>query len=306
MKKNLAFAPVYVLFSLMIVLLASVVGNAQSVFVNEVQGEDLDKGTLRSVFELVRSSVVQEKGYSLAADGKSAQLLLQPKLLKLGDSYFLSIDKLRGNSVVFSSRMKSANLDDMDTVALRVVRAVLRETQAAETASVRDVTKNEETQNTRRIQATRQWRLGFGPGWGQNLESKKAGTAFELGYVWGMEAAWDLYLNWTIYSGRGSDDNSRYSAFALGANYFFTESKHAPFVTASFGYGGATVNDKDSSIFDEDSASGWAVGAGGGIKFFRTSTVNVGLSLNHSVTIDKTKKSDKTPGLSTLILAVYY
>lgn len=205
--------------------------------------------------------------------------------------------------------MKAANIEDMDTVSIRVVRSVLNEEAPSNSAKVTDVTKDEETRGTRRYKATRQWRIAFGPAWSNGLSVNGGGTQWSLGYIWGIDPDYDLKINWSYYVPRSTDeDNARFSEFALGMNYFFTQAKHSLFLTIELGYASAAASENNNTVFNfsEDSASGWAVGLGLGYKFFRTSTVNLGLLASYQYLFDKTEKSDQTPRLSSLNIVVYY
>lgn len=277
---------------------------AESVFVAPL-GEGDDASLRAAVYSLVRAAVSNEAGYSLASNAKDAQLQLAPHLLKLGSSYIVTVDKLKGERVLFTAKMKAATVDDLDTVSARVVRAALAETKAEATAQVDDVTEHEVTQGTRRQQATRQWKFGFGPAWGSNLNTNKSGLVYALGFVWGIDSDWDVDI---AFRGSGFDDTGAFTEFLIGSNYYLTRGKYAPFVTAGVGRGSAVVSKANSSLFNpsDDIASGWMARVGAGYKFFRTSNVNVGIEANYSTLFATTSRTGNTPGVTTLLLSVYY
>ncbi len=281
---------------------------ADSVFVQKIKSKGVDADSKEAIQEIISSAVTSE-GHELVESSSEAGSILRTKVLKLGQSYTLKIDKLQDGKVRFSSKMKSADLEDMDVVAVRVVRSVLSEQSLKSSVTVTDVTKDEETRGTRRYQATRQWRFGFGPAWSGGLNVDGGGLMWGLGYVWGIDPDFDLKLNWSVYSPKESDeDNARFTDFALGMNYFLSRSKHSPFVSVEIGYASAAAAEEASNFFDlsDDEASGWAVSLGGGMKFFRTSTVNLGLFGSIKYLFDKTEKTEKTPRVTSVGLVVYY
>ncbi|MCB0357043.1 MAG: hypothetical protein KDD40_08555, partial [Bdellovibrionales bacterium] len=223
---------------------------ADTVAVKEIQAKGVDEGSMETISELIKSAVTSE-GHDLVSDGQNAQWVLRPKLLKLGDSYILKIDKMKGKSVQFSTKMKAADLEDMDTVAGRVVRSVMNEETPRESVQVTDVTKDEETRGTRRYKATRQWRIGFGPAWSGGMNVEGGGTNWGLGYIWGIDPDYDLKLNWSFYVPRADeDDNARFTNFALGLNYFWTRAKHSPFLSLEIGYASAAASENTDNIFN--------------------------------------------------------
>lgn len=291
----------------LLLVLFAVQAHADSVYVQPPLAEGEEASLRASVFELVKAAVSNESGYSLASNEKEAEITLRSRVLKLGSSYIMSVDKLKGEKVVFTAKMKASNAEDLDTVTARVVRSALNETRAEGNAQVDDVTEDEVTRGTRRQQATRQWKLGFGPAWGTNLNTDKSGLLFHLGFVWGLDPHWDLDV---AFKATGIDNTGSsaayFSEFMLGANYHLTKSKNAPFLTFGVGRASAGVAQSDTFIFTDDTANGWALRAGAGIKLFRTSNVNLGLEANHTILMAKTSRTDKNPGVTSLLIAVYY
>ncbi|MCB0392168.1 MAG: hypothetical protein KDD58_12830 [Bdellovibrionales bacterium] len=299
----------FINFLLLIFLNLSQSVFAETIYVQDIKAKGgVKSGTLETIKELVSSGVVSE-GHELMTEAGTAEFILQPKLLKLGDSYILKIDKIQNGKIKFSSKMKASSLSDMDTVAVRVVRSVMEETLPRDSAQVNDVTEDEVHQGTRRYQATRQWRFSFGPAWSNGLNVDGGGTNWGFGYVWGLDPDFDLKLNWSIYTPRSDeDDNARFTNVTLGMNYFLTRAKHSPFASIEIGYGSAAASEDSNNFFgiSDDDASGWTIGLGLGYKFFRTSTVNVGIFGSYQYMFDKTEKSNQTPRLGSVSLVVYY
>ncbi len=291
--------------ALLIVLFAA---NAQadSVFVQTAQAEGEEASLRGTVQELVKAAVSEQSGYSLASTAEGADLVLRPRILKLGSAYILTIDKIKADKVLFTSKMRASNAEDLDTVSSRVVRSVLKEVRAESNAQVDDITEDEVSRGTRRHIATRQWEIGFGPAWGTNLNTEKSGLVFHLGFVWGVDPQWDLDLSFRATGIDGKNSSSAYfSEFMIGTNYHFNKDKNAPFITAGLGRATAGVSDS-AIILNDDTANGWAARVGAGMKFFRTSTVNLGLEANYTFLLAETSVSKKNPGVASFLVSVYY
>lgn len=281
---------------------------ADKYFVEPAKGGGIPDSDRESIEELIRMSIPQAGSHAAVSKREDADYILAPSLMKLGDAYVLSIQKKsKSGNTIFGEKMKASSLSEMDNVSTRLTRAVITQTHFAETADVTNVTREEETMNTRRIQATRQWVIGLGPGWSSNLNSSGGGFSFLLGYNWGLDPDFSITLSWLINNGPKSD-SSMYNDFSLGGEYYFSRSKFSPFVGARLGWGGATAN-SDKCLLNVpgcggDKASGWAGGVTAGLKMFRTSTVNAALLANYSMIFDKT--SEGNPGLTALMIAVYF
>lgn len=294
--------------TLLILLFFSPLALADVYFVENSKATGVADSDRAAVDQLIRSSVTGTGRDSVTEDRANAEFTLTPVLLKLGGAYVLTLEKRdKSNKVVYSQKMKAASMEDMDTVASRLTESVIRQTSTDDTADVTNITADEENRNTRRYKATRQWIIGLGPGWTENLRSGGGGFTFTLGYLWGLDPNFGVSLVGTFNSGPGGDD-SRYIDFSLGGEYYFSRKKNTPFVGARFGYANADANDQcDLALFSNcknDSASGWGTAFSAGYKFFRTSTVNVGLSANYFVLFDKT--TEGTPSLTTVQFLIYY
>lgn len=283
---------------------------AATVYVQPPTLEGADAELRSSLAELVRASVAEESGYTLVSSAKDADFVLQSRLIKLGTSYVVSVDKLKKDKLVYTTKMKAANADDLDTVSSRIVRSVLRETKAQEDTQVGEVTRDEETQNTRRIQTTRQWKIGFGPSWGDNMNTSASGMNFNLGFVWGLDPNFDLDLGFrsTGFT-KDNESGSSFTEFMIGTNYYFSRARHAPYVSGGLGYVWATSSIRDSNTLlntSDDKYNGWGGRLGLGYKFFRTSTVNLGVEVNYSKAFGITSRSSNVPGVTAFALSLYY
>jgi hypothetical protein len=275
---------------------------ADSIYVQPSDGEGVEAYMRTTVDHLVKSFVTRES-HSVASSADSADLVLSPKVMKLGNAYFLTIDKKKGGKVLFSSSMKAANAEELDTVAKRVVRSVLNEQKIEDSATVADVTAEEETKNTRRYQATRQWRFLFGPVTAHDLKSEGGYSFFDIGYAWGLDPHYDVTLD---FKTSGLKEGAYYTGFLLGLTYYSQLGKHSPYYKAGVGRVTAAAADDTAFFISDDSFSGWGGEVGVGYKFFRTSTVNIVVELTHGIAFGKTAESDSSPGLTTIGFGLYY
>jgi hypothetical protein len=292
----------FVLFSTLGFAAATTATNAsaETVFVREAEG-NLSKEELQTVRELVKIGV-SKNGHTNADEGK-ASTKLQPSALKLGNSIVLSIKKQQSGKADFVTGMKAKNLDELDTVSSRVVRSVMNEQTTEESATVQDVSQEEEFANTRRFQATRHWQFGFGPAWGHNLRATSGGTNWSLGFTWGIDPRFDLSIVWDFFFGRNS--NAYANNFALGGTYLFSLGKHTPFVGADVGYMRASADKCTTTNCDNSAASGWSTGITAGYRFFRTSNVNFAVAGRYAHLFDEVSNLGQ-PGIFSLRVIVYY
>lgn len=302
MKWLLRFLPGFLVFLLtfLITSLTTSLAMAESYYVKPIVSSGLSATDADSVYQLVQAAV-SEAGATLANNEGSADAALEPKVMRLGSSFILSVSKVRHGSIVFSQKAHAATIEDMDTVANRVVRAVIKEKRFETDTKVSDVTEDEKTRGMRRKDVVSQWFLGFGPAYSTNLNTTNMGLNLEVGYSWGIDPQAAIRLQADF--GNMSQSDALYTNFNLGVDYFLSENNTSPFVQVDFGYGGVTADDQNA-ILSSDRASGFTVGAGLGVRFFRASRVNLGLTLHEAFLLAKTSKGN--PGITTLTLAVYF
>lgn len=281
---------------------------ADRVFIEPVKGAGVAESDRESVGELIRIAVTEYSRHTVTGNAEEADISLAPALMKLGDSYVLSLQKKnKSGQAVYGEKMKAAKLAEIDTVAARLTRAVLDGASAETTQDVTNVTEQEQTNINRRLTATRQWIVGFGPGWTSNLASQGGGFTFALGFLFGVDPDFSINLSMNTNSGRDGDDSS-FTDFSLGGEYYFTRNKHSPFVGARLGCATARVDGDGCNALSigcsQDRASGWSGTVTAGWKFFRTSNVNMAIIGTHTRLFDRTSLGD--PSLTSAQIAVYF
>src|SRR5579859_1171312 len=93
--------------------IAPVSAFADKVFVELAAGPGIAEGDLSSYFELIRTSVGQ-LGFDQAQDAAQADIVLRPKLLKLGGAYIATLDRVEKGKVTRSDQLKAARIEELD------------------------------------------------------------------------------------------------------------------------------------------------------------------------------------------------
>ena len=275
---------------------------AKTVFVQPIQprgGVSADEAA--TLTDLVRMAVERQNGFSTVSD-ENAEVQVSGQVVKLGQSYIVSLRKKEAGQSDVAQEMKVKTFDEMDTVTQRLVGQAL--TGRGRAPEIGEVTSQEEVGNNRRIEAVRQWSFGFGPAWTQGLKDAKPASVWSLGYSWFLETDFELLLRAEYMAGK-----SGFSTLTLGGGYSPWRTRHAPFVMAELGYGLATVaSDCEGrcllDILDRERTSGWVLGAGLGYRFFRTSNVNVSLVGRYDFMVERTSLGH--PSKSSLNVVVSF
>ncbi len=277
---------------------------ADTFFVDNVQGQDIKAQDKTSVQELIKMSISSE--HQVTATSSNAQYILTPRLLKLGKAYILNLEKKNTKTnAVYSDKMKSASMSDMDLTVSRLTKAVIEEKSLMQVADVTNITEEETKQNMNRIQNSRQWLIGLGPSWTNNLNSSGGGFTFLLGYEWGLDPDFSVDLSWIMTNGRGDDDSSL-SDFSIGGTYYFSRSKYSPFVSARMGYASTSVNDGCTFFCNSivETSDGWSGSVALGYKLFRTSSVNIAPFVRYTYIFDKGTLGNAN--MTSVMVAIYY
>jgi hypothetical protein len=237
---------------------------ADTYFVRDSKLTGVSKEDAATIHELITADI--DLLHQTVADSeKDAKYALQPRVMKLGNSFVLTIQKNSNGKSIFSSQMKADRFEELDNVVERVVRSVVQEVPIDKNGTVKDVTENEATKGQRRKDTVNRWYLGMGPAFATSVNSTQVLFNWSIGYFFEIDPEWALKI---LYDG-----TSRFGNFNLGANYYFSEGRYTPLVTASLGYGFAVVNSND--VLSSDPIGGFVAGAGFGYQFFRTSKVNL-------------------------------
>jgi hypothetical protein len=230
--------------------------------------------------ELIQSAVA-ELGHKVVDDPAKAEFTLRPRLMRLGSAYILKLEKRKAGVAVFSSQLKAQQLEELDRVAKRLTRSVIKNSPADDDARVGEITNEEATQGVQRRPAVGGVHFALGPVFLANSGTSGVGYGFTLGKSWDLNNA--LILIRADVFGQGS-------AFAadlgLAGHYFLLDTKYAPFVGGEFGFGGIRQN--TGTLFSDDFHLGFFLGPIAGVQLFRTSTVQLELAVRWSIMLQST------------------
>ena len=290
-----------------LILLATLVFSVSSygdlLYLRPTQSKSLSAEDLSGLDEVIRISAEKITGLTLANDEKQATAVLEPKIAKIGSAYIFSVKKVKNGSLLFQQQARANNLEDMDTVALRVLRSVVTEKDFASDTQVTDVTEDQLTRGTKRIGVSAGWFFGIGPGVAHNLNTSSSGVVGTVGYNFAIHENASLNLGWQHMFVNSS---ASFSSLYMGGDYFFNGNNTSPFVSAAFGYGGAVADDGIDSFFhfSKDTASGWSLQGGAGLMFFRAYKMNMSVSARYVHIFDKTSQGQ--PGIGILNMTFYF
>lgn len=119
------------LMALFTLTFASEAARAATYFVMDTLAEPTVAPTdARVATDLVRSSVSSRPADILVEDEFRADFILQPKLLQLGESFILTVEKRRGQEILFAAQSKIREIDQLDRAARATTNAAIEQPSA--------------------------------------------------------------------------------------------------------------------------------------------------------------------------------
>ncbi len=266
-------------------------------YVESTTGPGIPESDLLTTTELIRVAVQEKNKNQLTEERTKADFVLKSKLLKLGTSYILTLEKFKGNEVIDSGQLKAAHIDELDKVSLRLTRSVLEKQKPTQEVRVGEVTEAEVHEGTERKQAIKGYYFGFGPASLGNLNSSGIGYDFSGAYAWDINPVLlKIFIDW------GIKENANFFNIGLGGQYFLTDRDIAPFISSDFGFG--TSKTQADSLFKGETAGGFCLGVGGGVQFLRTASVHIELGARLAILLSKNAIGN--PTLLGLKLGFYF
>ncbi len=255
-------------------IMSSVGAFAQSVYFEglSLAGVDASKGDVLT--ELIKDGLEAQRGVHLTTNKADAELILTGKVIGLDGAFIISlIVKTKSGDTKVSERMKAMSANEFDMISKRLVEAVFSGKSLDSNPKYTEVTEVEQTKGQRRYEAKKQVMLTFGPAilnkdfFGPDSE----GMMFGGGYMWGIDPSFDMGIMGSMIFDEKLDNGATANVL-VNFRYYLNENKHAPFATVGIGRTVATD-------FNNHDAKEWGLHLGYGHKFFRTSTVNLGLGI---------------------------
>ena len=269
---------------------------AASVYVEPATGTGMTAPELESATELVRSAV-PEVGYALNEKPANSDLVLKPKLIRLGKACVLTLSRIRKGAVEFSSSLKADQFEELDKVATRLTRSVLVGEKAVEHPRVGEITQKEAKEGAERRPTRPFTSIGLGGSKFSNLNSSG------VGYSLGLAKGWDL--NTAVIKLLAEGDFSGAAFFingALNINYLFSTTDLAPYLGADFGLGVAKID--GGGVFSGQTRFGFVFGLDTGLIILRTAATNVDLGFRAAYLVNSNVIG--TPGAYSLRLGLNF
>ncbi|MBL7715447.1 MAG: hypothetical protein JNL01_08240 [Bdellovibrionales bacterium] len=236
---------------------------------------------------------LRKLGHETTNNPSDADFEIQPRALKMGAAFVLTLEKIQGRQVVKSDQLKAQKLDEMDTLVARLTRAVVNGTNAEENQKHKEISDEEITRTNRRLPARSVSYFEFGGGLASNWRPESVLPSFVMGRAWDLDKA--------ILQIEAASSLSSVGSFwvaGLGGRYLFSGQDVSPFLGANFGYG---------VVFDSllKASSGFALTGQAGIHLFRLSQTSMTLTLRYS-TLLGTDRAAGAPGNFFLTLGLIY
>lgn len=278
--------------SLLTLLFLLPVAASADTFYVEVPHERSDVSA--TVERLVKNEL-SAKGHIIVEDNAASQWVVVTDTIKLGKTYIVSLTKLKDGSVVYSDKLKSNDLDNLDTVTARLVSGALDNVTSDKSITVDTVTDNEAIGTTLKTKVTRQTFLGYGPSTSTNLGTSNSGVMLTAGALWGVDHQFSIRAGYS--TNNVSKSPADMTGVSIGGNYYLNREQHSPYAVGLLNYTWAETHDRNSDISffrKGETASGWGVEAGMGMHFYRTANVNIAAELTYNQALFEL--SDDAPG----------
>lgn len=273
----------------------------------------------RAATALVRNAVASRAADQAVEAEAQGAYVLQPHLIRLGDSWILTVEKVRGQEILFAAQSKINRIDQLDGAARSTVFAAIDEPspksiQAGQVVPYQVTPAYPSTQAAHptvvplpgTIQGTSQvmpqpttgasvgrtinvlpagrkvsyWTIGMGPSVGQRLKTDNVMYDIAAGHIWDVNPRASVKL-----MGEGAftsgNETGHFVNFSTGVNYFFPTMTvdTSPYLTTDIGYGFA--RDAQSNV-----AEGFSWGLGIGYQFFRATETTLDLLLRYATIFD--------------------
>jgi len=252
-----------------------------------------------SIRHLVQNTVSTNRLDRLVNDQTKADYVLQPRLMRLGDSFILTVERRQGEQIQYASQMKAQSLNEIDRAARRATLAAMsdadRSSQRKQTSEEDALSRSASSSPLAKMSepapylsssrpgyqlnpAQKQfsyWNVGFGPALGRRMESD------DVFYSLSVARIWDIHPRISAKALGEANFTSGNEAYlynvGIGASWFFFPSVNGTaYVTGDLGYGFA------QSTLDNTN-DGFTFGTGVGYQFFRTSRTTLDVLFRYAV-----------------------
>jgi hypothetical protein len=269
---------------------------ADQIYVAPASGSGVSAEDLATATELVQSSVPEVGSHTVVNQASSADYVLQPRLVRLGLAYLMTLSKVKNGEALESTQLKAERMDELDKVALRLTRAVIEGKNAKKSPRVGEITDQEAKDGAQRRPVRKSFYIGVGGASLKNINTTG------LGYSLGAAYTFDLNSVRLKLFGEGDVNGSAFFVNGgIGGQYYFGVEDVAPYLAVDFGGGAAKI---DRGLLEGETVGGFVIGVGTGIELFRTSSVNLDLGFRAAFMLHE--NSMGRPEAFTLRLGIYF
>jgi hypothetical protein len=327
-----------------VAVLAPTAAFAANFFVQDTVVDDgIDAEAARVATNLVKNAVAARAADQLVADEYRASYVLQPRLMRLGDSWILTVEKIRGQETLFAAQTKVRRIDQLDQAARSATSAAIDEPSLQEGPRNLAGVQADPAIPYRVAPSTRDRIIVVDPsgsvsGTTTDLESARSSGEIRSDRAADLWPAERKVSYWTIgigpflsrrlesdsvmYNfalGHTWDINPRASVKAIGEANFSSSGDGARFFNLAAGanyffptrdvdtspYVTADIGYGFATNVSRDEAEGFSFGTGVGFQFFRTTETTLDLLLRYAVIFDNVN-GDGNPGVAGLRMAVNF
>ncbi|NBX93364.1 MAG: hypothetical protein EBQ85_09060 [Proteobacteria bacterium] len=231
---------------------------------------------------LLLQETAREHGLKLVEAADQAEEIFRVKVMKLGETYIVSAQKMKNDTILHSTKLKARQAEELDEVLSRVFRALNRNVAAKDDALISDLTEDEVTIGSRRKLSRDGATFGAGLSVMNNLGVEDIGWYFYFGKAW---AAGPIYLGYRFNFGfdniksnmNPTDRNwAWFSDLSLSVSSYLSQSDTSPFIMGEFGYSLAR------HALLQSTSGGMLTAIGAGVGLFRTYDIHVQVGLRFS------------------------
>ena len=247
--------------------------HADSYFVDKSKFDLENAAEIEKTVDVLIRTEVLKQGQNVTDNRNRADWTLKPSLLKINDSYILSLTKLKRDNNVFSDRLKTNSLLNIDTLTQRLVESAIKQIPVDRTKRLSTLSSEDRSATRRELENGNKYYAGFGPGFGRRLAKNRSGVSFVGGRLWSLDDSFSLRVNLdALFINQGG---GFLVSAGVGTQYLFLDRVHSPYAFAAMGFAGARSAEGNND-------TGWTVQTGLGYMFFRSSPVNLGAELAYT------------------------
>ncbi len=280
------------------ILLSSTFLFAENFYINPVSGVSIDETVKISSFELLVSNF-KEQNLELAKKQDAATFVIDTQIIKLGNSYIVTIQKSKEGSVLLSKKMKVASIEELDKAINRLSRSIVLEKDPNQEIRVGEITNEEQNKISKRTESFDFRTFAFGITQFTNLRTPTKSSPniyLGTGYQFDVTEQSFIHLLGELTWRQTSPWATMWNA-GLGYGHYFKNSQYAPYFSFDVGYGGALCNGLESQ-------SGLTLGTQLGYGMFRTSTKQLNISARY-LHLFKANKEGEPSFLGLFVSALF-